>query len=433
MSTESYIPVERFLGLRHEHVFLGVGHEANERKTRAVIALCALMMALEIVGGTIFGSLALVADGLHMATHVLAILIAVLAYGFARRHAADRRFTFGTGKVGDLAGFSSAIILAVIALVVGYEAVIRFFSPIVIHFSEAIPIAILGLGVNILSAWLLSGPHEHGGSYHSHAAAAGAEDGSSDGEQRRFLSPYGEALLEISEVAGPPRFRLRFARTALRSNPPAVVVETERPGGVRRSYELRPAHDRDFLESLETIPEPHEFLARVRIGMGAASFEESLEFSDTHRHDHPGHSHATHRDHNFRSAFVHVVGDAFVSLLAIVGLLAARYLGWIWMDPFMGLVGAGVIAAWSYALVRDTTRVLVDMTPDAALEARIRERIERDGDRVCDLHLWRLGPGHLGAIITVATLRARDAAFYKARLRRFNDLSHVTVEVHSGG
>ena len=138
----------------HSHVFLGEGHERSERRTWAVIWLCGAMMALEIVGGFMFGSLALIADGLHMSTHAGALLLAALAYTFARRYADDPRFTFGTGKLGDLAGFTSAIILAMIALLIGYEAVSRLIAPAPISFAEAIPIAVLGLGVNVASAWL---------------------------------------------------------------------------------------------------------------------------------------------------------------------------------------------------------------------------------------------------------------------------------------
>src|SRR5882672_6084473 len=158
----------------HSHVFLGAGHEQNERKTWAVIVLCSAMMLVEIVGGTLYGSLALVADGLHMSTHAGAMLIAALAYTYARRHAEDARFVFGTGKLGDLAGFSSAIVLAMIAVLTGYEAILRFISPVPIHFSEAIPIAVVGLMVNIVSAWLLSGGEHHGhGHDHGHGHGHG--------------------------------------------------------------------------------------------------------------------------------------------------------------------------------------------------------------------------------------------------------------------
>src|SRR5271155_2708475 len=146
----------------HSHVFLGEGHENNERRTWMVIALCTVMMVAEIVGGVLFGSIALIADGLHMSTHASTLLLAALAYSYARRHANDERFSFGTGKLGDLAGFSSAIVLAMIALLIGYEAVTRFIWPVAIDFNEAIPIAVLGLIVNVASVFLLSGGSHHG-------------------------------------------------------------------------------------------------------------------------------------------------------------------------------------------------------------------------------------------------------------------------------
>src|SRR6201996_1765897 len=152
-------------GAGHDHIFLGATHEDNERRTWMLIALCSAMMVAEIVGGSLFGSLALVADGLHMLTHAGAMLIAALAYTYARRHAYDSRFAFGTGKLGDLAGFTSAIVLAMIAVLIGYEAVERLLAPVPIRFAEAIPIAVVGLVVNVVSAWLLSGDEGHG---HSH-------------------------------------------------------------------------------------------------------------------------------------------------------------------------------------------------------------------------------------------------------------------------
>ena len=314
------------LGLQdqHSHVFLGAGHARNERRAWAVIGLCSAMMVLEIGGGIAFGSLALVADGLHMSTHAIAMLIAALAYTFARKHASDARFSFGTGKLGDLAGFTSAIVLVLIALLIGYEAVRRFLTPVHIDFLEAIPIAFLGLLVNILSAWLLGGGGERA---HTHAQG------------------HGEPAVDAA------------------------------------------AH------------EPHE--------------------------------HAAHRDHNLRAAFIHVAADAAVSVLAILGLTAARVLGWMWMDPMMGIVGGCVIASWAYALVRDTACILLDMTPDTALAARIRRRLEEDGDRVADLHLWRLGPGHFGAIVSIVTGQARDVHFYRSALQGFSCLSHLTIEVVS--
>jgi cation diffusion facilitator family transporter len=326
----------------HSHVFLGEGHERNERRTWMVIALCSVMMVAEILGGLAFGSIALVADGLHMSTHASALLLAALAYSYARRHANDARFTFGTGKLGDLAGFSSAIVLAMIALLIGYEALTRFIWPVPINFNEAIPIAVAGLAVNVASVLLLSGGgHDHGHG-HSHDHSHGGH-----------------------------------------------------------------SHDHGELD--------HGGEIRV------------AEFAE-HEHG-PG---AAHRDNNMRAAVVHVMADAAVSLLVIAGLLVGRFLGWAWMDPVVGLVGAVVIAAWAYSLVRDTGAILLDMNPDQAMAKRMQAAIEADGDHLTDLHLWRLGPGHLGAILSVATQRDRGPDHYQSLLSRFRNLSHVTVQVQRG-
>jgi cation diffusion facilitator family transporter len=310
----------------HDHLFLGARHEQAERRTWMVIVLCTVMMIAEIVGGLVFGSIALVADGLHMSTHASALLLAALAYSFARRHARDQRFSFGTGKFGDLAGFTSAIILAMIALLIGYEAVSRLISPVAIRFNEAIPIAVLGLIVNVASVLLLSG----GGHDHGHGLGHDA-------------------------------------------------------GG-----------------------------------------------HDDHRDAHETAHHAAHRDNNMRAAIIHVLADAGVSLLVIVGLLLGRLFGWVWMDPVAGICGAVVIAAWSYGLIRDTGAILLDMNPDLNMGERMRAVLEVDGDRLTDLHLWRLGPGHLGAIVGVATTTLRGSDYYHRLLGRFSALSHVTVEVQRG-
>src|SRR5262252_10445005 len=193
----------------HSHVFLGAGHEKNERRTWTVIALCSFMMVAEIIGGLLLGSIALVADGLHMSTHASALLLAALAYSYARRHADDQRFTFGTGKLGDLAGFTSAIILAMIALLIGYESIIRFVEPVAIHFREAIPIACLGLAVNITSAWLLSsGGHHHHEHSHGHGHGHGhAHEGHDHDEAHYITTDGGEIVLEAFEDGVPPCFR----------------------------------------------------------------------------------------------------------------------------------------------------------------------------------------------------------------------------------
>jgi cation diffusion facilitator family transporter len=312
----------------HSHFFLGHGHERNERRTWMVIWLCGFMMVAEIVGGIAFGSIALIADGLHMSTYASALLLAALAYSYARRHADDRRFTFGTGKLGDLAGFTSAIVLAMVALLIAYEAVSRFIAPVPISFNEAIPVAALGLTVNVASVLMLSGGQ------HCHSQTARAE-----------------------------------AQCANDDDPEAV--------------------------------------------------------EDTH-YEAPG---AAHRDNNMRAAIVHVLADAAVSVLVIVGLLFGGFLGWIWMDPVVGLCGAVVIAAWSYGLIRDTGAILLDMNPDRKLAERVRAAIEAEGDQLADLHLWRLGPGHLGAILSVMTGQQRGPEHYRSLLGRFRALSHVTVEV----
>src|ERR1700676_2459632 len=191
----------------HHHVFLGEDHERAERRTWAVIVLCTIMMIAEIIGGALFGSLALIADGLHMSTHAGALLLAALAYTYARKHAHDRSFTFGTGKFGDLAGYTSAIVLAMIALLIGYEAVSRLLTPVPISFNEAIPIAVLGLVVNIASVLLLSGGgHDHGHS-HSHGHSHDHADAGHDhGEARDLQTSVGRVKVEIFEDGVPPRF-----------------------------------------------------------------------------------------------------------------------------------------------------------------------------------------------------------------------------------
>ena len=401
------------LSPEHSHVFLGAGHEKAERSTWAVIWLCGAMMALEIVGGVLFGSIALVADGLHMSTHAGALLLAALAYRYARRHAHDPRFTFGTGKLGDLAGFTSAIILAMIAILIGYEAVGRLFAPVAIHFSQAIPIAVLGLGVNVGSTWLLSrGGHDH----HRHGGAAPSHD-----EGQRIETPQGVLALSVFEDGVAPVFRLQ--PQSGRTVDACWTVETLRPDGARQLFSMT---DRGgWLESDETVPEPHEFIASV-YGDGRAYPLVFAEHEHSHEHGHG----AAHRDNNMRAAVIHVAADAAVSMLVIVGLLLARAFGWLWMDPLAGIVGACVIASWSYGLIRDTGSILLDMSPDRALAEGVRRAIEAEGDRVADLHLWRLGPGHLGAIVSITTAKAaRGPEYYRRLLAQFSSLSHLTVEV----
>lgn len=303
------------LATTHDHVFLGEDHDRNARRTWFVIGLTATMMVVEIAAGTIYGSMALLADGWHMSTHAAALLIAALAYVYARRNAANPQFTFGTGKLGDLAGFASAVVLALIAIQIGWESLLRLANPVAISFPQAISVAVVGLIVNLISAWLLREDHAH---HHGHS------------------------------------------------------------------------HD------------------------------------DDHDHDHAGHG----RDQNLRAAYLHVLADALTSVLAIVALTAGSLFGWIWLDPMIGIVGAMVIARWSWGLIRDAGAVLLDhrKTGDE-LTRKIRAAIETDGDRITDLHVWQLGPGHHGTIVSLVSADPQPPCRYRARLAHIRGLSHVTVEV----
>jgi cation diffusion facilitator family transporter len=249
-----------------------------------------------------------------MATHAAALGIAALAYLFARQHARNSRFAFGTGKFGDLAAFSSAIILGLIAVQIAYESAMRLVHPVAIAYSEAIAVAVLGLGVNLVSAWLLRDAHGHDHHGHSHG----------------------------------------------------------------------------------------------------------------HGHSHDDHH---HHDNNLRAAYVHVLADAATSVLAIAALVIGMYAGWSWIDPAVGIIGSLVIGSWAFGLIRDSGAVLLDVCADKDLEAVIRERLETKGDRVTDLHLWQVGPGHRAAVISVISDHPLAPAVYKRRLGGLKGLCHITVEV----
>ena len=295
----------------HEHVFLGAAHEENARRTLWVVMLTVVMMVAEIAAGYLTGSMALLADGFHMATHAGALGIAAAAYAYAKRHARSPRYSFGTGKVGDLGGFASALILALVALGIGVESVIRLLEPTAVQFGTATLIAIAGLVVNIVSALLLGHGHSHG-------------------------------------------------------------------------------HDHN-----------HE-----------------------HDHEHDHHS----NDNTLKSAYVHVIADALTSVLAIAALLAGRYLGWVWLDPVMGIVGAIVIARWAWSLMGVTAGVLLDQT-DEHVAAEIRELVEQPGDaRITDLHVWRVGPDAHAAIVSVVGQASTDADSIRERLKPVHEVSHLTVE-----
>lgn len=296
---------EHLLGCPHDHDFLSEQHRSNERRTWFVIALTSTTMVVEILAGLLFGSMALLADGWHMASHASAMGVTALAYYWARKQKNNPRYAFGTGKIGDLAGYSSGLLLLLIALFMAYESIRRMLHPVTIHFNQAIVVAVIGLAVNLICASIL-------------------------------------------------------------------------------------------------------------------------------KEDHPHHHEAHDHDHNLRAAYLHVLADALTSILAIGALLFGKLWGWSFLDPIMGVVGAVVISRWSYGLMRETGRILLDYSQNEAMERQIREALG-DGGRTCidDFHLWRLGPGHYSSIISLKSEKRCSPDEFKNRLRHIPQLSHVTVEVNS--
>jgi len=302
---------------RHEHAY-DAGNRAAEQRTWIVVAITAATMVAEIVAGYLTGSMALTADGWHMATHVVALSIAGAAYYLARRWARDERYTFGTWKIEVLGAFASALLLGVVAIAMAIESVHRLVTPSPIHFEAALLVAVLGLVVNLASAWVLETPGPRGHDHHG--------------------------------------------------------------------------HDHD------------------------------------HGHEH---SHSHGHDLNLRSAYVHVLADAFTSVLAIVALAAGLWGGWAWVDPAMGLVGGGIIAWWAKGLLADSARVLLDREMDAPVVRQIQEAIQSDGDaEIADLHVWRVGRASHAAVITVVAHNPLTPAAYRERLKAIASLVHVSVEVN---
>ena len=304
---------------RHSHIF-DEGNPLAERNTRWAVVLTALMMVAEIVGGWLYNSMALLADGWHMSSHALALGLSVLAYGTARRFARDKRFTFGTWKIEVLGGYTSAICLVGVAILMLYQSLERLISPTPIRYDQAIAIAAVGLLVNLACAWLLKDGHAH--------------------------------------------------------------------------------HHRDH--------DHHH-----------------------HHHEHGGHNH--HHDLNLRSAYLHVVADAATSLLAIVALFGGKFWGADWLDPVMGMVGAGLVAVWAYGLLRDTGRVLLDAEMDAPVVAEILEVIEacQVQTDVTDLHVWRVGKGKYACILSLVSADGADPSYFKQQLSVHEELVHITVEVNA--
>ncbi len=331
----------------HTHTFGQDEQRPGERRTLLVIAITCVMMIIEITTGVWFGSMALLADGLHMASHTVALGISAFAYIYARRHAQDARFSFGTGKINALGGFTGAVLLAVFALIMAWESLARMVDPVMIAFDQAIAVAVLGLIVNGVSVLILG--QEHDDHHHPHHAG------------------HDEPL--------------------------------PRPGHAHAHDHGMPDHDHRH-----AIPHDHH-----------------------NHHDHHDH----HGDHNLRAAYLHVLADALTSLLAIFALLAGKFLGLIWMDPLMGVVGALLVARWSWGLLRTTSAVLVDRQGPEEIRTAIRASIENASEnRVSDLHLWSIGPGIHAAVIAVVTHGVLSPDDIKRRLPAELGLAHVTVEIH---
>lgn len=309
-------------GQHKNHDFRGRHHGRNAGRIKIVLVFSAAMMVGEIAAGHLFGSMALLADGWHMATHLAALGISLAAYVFAERQAENEHFSFGTGKFGDLGAYTSAVVLAIVALFIGWESVDRFFNPTAIAYQEAMAVAVLGLIVNAVAALLLQdGGHDHG---HDHHHGHGHDHG------------------------------------------------------------------------------------------------------HAHAHSHAGEH---HHDLNLKSAYVHMLADALTSVAAIAAIGLAWAFGWVGLDPVIGLVGAVVILRWAYLLMRSSGATLLDAQPNVELTQAIRAEVEALGDRVTDLHIWRVGPGHLAGIVSIVTAKSRDVDFYRAALTGIANLSHLTIEV----
>ncbi len=301
---------------RHSHQF-DQGNPLAQKRILMATLLTAVMMILEIMGGWVFNSMALLADGWHMSSHVLALGLAYFAYRMARHYAHDQRFSFGTWKIEILAGYSSAILLMVVALLMAIQSLERLFNPVTIHFNEAIPIAIVGLLVNLICAWLL---HQGGHDDHHH---------------------------------------------------------------------------------------------------------------HSHSHHHEAHQHA-HHDLNQKAAFLHVVADAVTSVLAIIALCAAKYFGWNFLDALLGVVGAVLVAKWSWGLMQETGKTLLDAEMGHPVVEEIREVIAGFPQvDITDLHVWKVGKGKFSCIVGLeTTLTDLNPDQVKAALAIHEEIVHASVEIH---
>ncbi len=350
---------------QHSHVF-DVGNRQGEQRTRWVLAITLLTMVVEIGAGWWTGSMALLADGWHMGTHALALGVAAVSYALARRHAGDSRYAFGTWKIEVLGSFTSAVVLGLVSLGIVFESVGRLWRSEAISAQTALIVAVSGLVVNLVSAWLLHGAdggHDHAG--HSHG-------------------PKGH---------GP---------------------DMQAAHGLHEAHAKAHGHEHPHVD-----PHPHQ----------------PHDSHDSHGHPHPhSHAHAPQaggQDLNLRAAYVHVLADALTSVFAIGALAAALWLGWVWLDPLVGLMGAAVIGVWAVGLMKQSAAVLLDREMDHPLTRQIRDTLESDGDaKVADLHLWRVGRDKFAAVVSVVADAPLAPSVYRERLAPFTPLAHVSIEVN---
>jgi cation diffusion facilitator family transporter len=465
----------------HSHNFLGKDHERNEWKAWTVIVLCTSSMVIEITCGVKFGSLALIADGIHMSTHAFAFLVTALSYSYSRVQSSNERFVFGTSKVGELSSYTCALILIAVAGYIMYQGITRIIHPEELHFEEALPVAFVGLCVNIASAFILLGNcggkddadagvimgHGHSHGHDTHAFLEGLDEleegireghpqhyhahdhhghdhahGHDHNETRLICSSHGNFELSIFEDGVPPEFRIKFAGSSPLPQSTNITVKTLR--GRQRDVELfcffASDEDATIWRSTTTIPEPHSFDAEFTLNIGGVEQTFPLEFrepgGEEEKEHHISGNEAKQKyelDNNFRGALLHVVADAFVSMLAIISIaIAGNVKRAYFLDPVAGIVGALVIISWGYQLACDSMIALLDIVPDRTLNDKLRHVMEADKKSVVtDMHIWKLGPGNLAVVMSVATnVQGRTSQYYKQLIRGVKALAHVTIEVN---
>ena len=372
---------------QHAHTFGQEHKRSGERRTTLVIVITAAMMAVEIVTGIVFGSMALLADGLHMASHTTALFINVFAYIYARRHAHDARYSFGTGKVNALEGFTGAILLAVFALMMAWGSIERLIHPgSMALLADGLHMAshTIALLINVF-AYIYARRHSHDTRYSFGTGKVNALGGFA-----------GAVLLAV--------FALMMAWGSME----------------RLMHHVSIAFNQAIFVAIIGL-----------IINGVSVFILGHEEDNHDAHEHSDHHHDDRHDHNLKSAYFHVLADALTSILAIIALLTAKYFGFIWMDPLMGIVGAILVCQWSLGLLRTTSSILLDRQGSDELKTKIKESIESVGDsRVADLHLCVLGPNIYGVIISVVTHNPESPEYYKKLLPLHLGLAHVTVEVY---